>query len=708
MKKASMILLVLMCVFCMTFSVSAAKTEDYTIDNGHRIAIPDAYEYSYTINTVKLEDGTNSLLGQPTDLFMDQDGYLYVADSLNNRVVKITTDGTLVKEYIEAGGIWFFNPQGVFVAKNGDIYISDTDNGRIVQIDQDGNLLREFLLPESPMLAEVISYAPTKISLNETGELYVLMGENIMRLDKNNNFRGFMGQSDVGFDFKVWLLRKVASDEQKKNIEKQTAASYDNFCLNKQGLIYAVSRDVKEGQIKILNSVGNNIYRKIGSAAVNWQALQSVVNNFFSGNIISKKFSYGEIVDTKQPQFADICVDDQGIITVIEQNNCRLYQYDASGNLLAVFGGKGTLQGEFAIPISLVVDDDGQIFVLDQSYGTITVLKPTAFARTVQKATVAYDEGDYLKADDLWMQVFSVGEAYPMAHFGAGRTAYKNGDWKTAMEYFIYSSDRKEYSNAFTEYRYEILKSRFWLVALLVVAALAVMIPGMVLFFRKSKKVLSDFELRRIDQLGFGQSLLLGANVILRPSRTFDAIKYGRGRINTKVPILILIITFAVRIFFIYTVHYPFQDVPPDEANLALEFIKVLLPVITWIVVTYLISSQFSGESTFNENLIAVAYSMLPYILVNLLATGLSQVMCWNESRFFALMVNGVTIWYVILFIKAVHRLNDYSLLRTVSVCVISVVGMVLCWFILLFAYSLAVSLIQFFEKIILEMQLIM
>ena len=708
MKKTYGIWLSLLLVFVMTFSATAAGTGDYTIDNGQKIAIPDAYEYSYTINTVKMADGTRSTLGQPSDLFLDAEGHLYVADSLNNRVVKITKDGTLLREYTGAGEIQFFNPQGVFVdGTTGDVYIADTDNSRIVQLRENGELIREYLLPESPMLSEVTAYAPTKIGLTEAGALYVLMGENIMRLDRNNTFRGFVGQSDVGFDLTDWLLRLVASDEQKKSIEKRTAAPYDNFCIDDQGLIYAVSQDAKEGQIKILNTVGNNIYRKIGSAAGNWQALSSAISGFFSGNILSKKFTYGEVTDGKQPQFADICVDDRGIITVIEQNNCHLYQYDATGNLLAVFGDAGTRQGEFAIPISIVVDEDGRLYVLDQSYGTITVLEPTAFIRKVQQATIAYDDGDYQTADDLWMQVLSIDETYPMAHFGAGRTAFKNGDWKTAMDYFKYSSDRSEYSNAFAEYRYQFIKSDFWLVALLVIAAAAIVCVGFVLLLKSAKKVLVRFELRRIESVNFGQSLLLGMNVFFHPVRTFEAIKYGRGRISVKAPLCILAVTFLVRLFFIYTVHYPFQDVQMDKVNLALEFIKLLLPVITWIVATYLISSQFDGESTLQENLTAVAYSMLPYIFVNLLATGLSQVMCWNEKGFFALLVNGVTVWYVLLFIQAVHRLNEYSVVRTICVCLISVVAMVLCWFVVLFGYSLVVCLIQFFQNIILEIQLI-
>ena len=74
MKKISVLCLILLCVFSMTFTAAAAGMEDYTIDDGQKIAIPDAYTYSYTINTVVNADGERSILGQPSDLFMDKDG----------------------------------------------------------------------------------------------------------------------------------------------------------------------------------------------------------------------------------------------------------------------------------------------------------------------------------------------------------------------------------------------------------------------------------------------------------------------------------------------------------------------------------------------------------------------------------------------------------------------------------------------------------
>ncbi|MBQ3057725.1 MAG: YIP1 family protein [Clostridia bacterium] len=709
MKKRIGLIAISLLIFSLLLSTTVfAQEKNYTINNGEIIAIPEVYDYSYSINTVTHNSGEITHFNQPTDLFLDSQGYLYIADTKNNRVVKMTTDGTFVQEITEFNGVAFNEPQGVFVSDTGDVYISDTGNSRIVQFNAKGETVSSYGMPESPMLSDVQTYSPTKIGMSATGAVYVLMGENIMLLDSQNTFRGFIGQSDIGFDFTDWLLRIVASEEQKKSIEKRNADPYTNFCLDSRGMIYAVSRDTQEGQIKVLNTVGNNIYKKVGTLANDWQAIKQLVSSFFSGNIQSKSFTYGEITEEGLPAvFADICVDKNGIVTVIEANTCKIYQYDAQGNLLAVFGGKGSNQGEFYLPSSMVVDNEGRLYILDQSYGNITVLEPSKFITTVQEATVAYNEGKYDEADALWKAVLDIDETYPMTHFGAGLTAMKAGDWKSAMEHFKYSEDRAEYSKAFAEMRYEIIKQNFWLIALIVVAFAVALVVLLRVVMRSSKTVLVDFELGRKHTLGFKDSLLFGMNILNHPVRTLEAIKYNRGRISVAVPAVLFVVAFAVRLFFIFTVHYPMQDIDPDEMNLFLEFIKLLLPVLTWIGAVFLISAQFDGESTLKQNFIAGGFTLIPYILVTLLADLLSQIMCWNETGFYAVLVNGVTLWMVWLLYKAVRHLNDYTIGHTLVVCLVTLVAVVLIWFVCLFAYSLIVCLVQLVQDIIVEAQFV-
>lgn len=707
------IIKILICTFLVIFicaSMLCASAEglkaDYIIDNVKQIPIPKSYEFAFRIDTVKTDiEGANRYFDEPSDLKLDSEGYLYVADTKNNRVVRMTKDGEVTDIYKEADGLAFYEPKGVFAAHDGTIFIADTGNQRIVRITKDGKLLKIFKKPDASELEDITVYSPSKIAFSQYGELYVLMGENIMMLDEENNFRGYIGQTKIGYSFIEALLRKIASDVQKKSIQKRMASAYDNFYLGPEDLIYAVNRDAKEGQIKVINSVGNNIYRKLSSIADSGATLSGYISGFLSGNVIRKSFSYGEKIDGEDPIFSGICVDERGIITAVESKSCRLYQYDQNGNLLAVFGGMGENNGQLTLPGSMCVDTDGNIYILDISKGSVIVYKPTEFIKTVHGAVTAYYNGDYAAAQKGYEAVLKTDATYPLAHEGLADVAFKEERLSDALEGFKESGNRVKYSNVFTQYRYDFIKSHFALVALISVALISVIAVVITFAAHASKKTVYALEYHSAP-IDMKNGFLTAISILFRPFRTIDAIKGARGRVKTGSAWIILALVFITRVIFIYTVHYPLQDTELSDVNLVLEFFTLIVPVLTWIIASYLISSQLDGESTLTECFVCTAYSMVPYIVANLSAAALSHIMSQNETGFFALMVNGVMVWIAVLFISTVQRINDYSGMRTIAVCLITVIAVVLIWFAALFGYSLVVRFILFFKEVFQEIQI--
>lgn len=698
---------ILVTVVLFSLPVMAAD-EDYTINDGETIPISTSYLYDFNIDCISnMPDGEDAYLNQPEDLYYSvKENCMYIADTMNNRIIKATLKGEFITAYKEANGKPFWQPKGVCIDNAGNIFVADTGNSRIIKLDKEGNFLKEYGKPDSPLLVDIEVYSPAKVGIADNGLIYVLMGEHIMCLDSENGMRGFIGQTEIGFSFKSWFIRTFASDEQKLALERENADSYENFCMSQSGIIYASSRDVDEGQIKALNSVGNNIYRKISSVATENNFLKNIISDIFSGNIITKSYSYGEIIDNQTAIFSDICVDDNGIVTVVQKQNGRVYQYDADGILLASFGNLGTKQGEFAIPNSIIVDKEGKIYILDYSKANIQVFRPTEFVGLIHSASTAYSAGEYKKSKEICNEILKTNETYPLAHTILANIAYKESDWKAAMEGYKYTNDRTAYSRAFTEYRYEIMMNNYIWVFLCVALCVAVFYFGITAINRNSKEILIDYELYKINQPNIKETFLLGLGVMFRPFRTMEALKSSRKRIGMTVPLLLFVLLFAVRLIFIYTVSYPLMDIEIKDVNLLLELIKLVLPMISWVVVVYLLSAQFDGESTFSENFVATSFACIPYIIFNLLATAFSQVMSSNEKGFFALLVNGVWVFIILLLIISVNKLNDYTVSKTLVITLISVIAIVLLWFIVLLSYLCVTELIQFFRDIISEIQL--
>lgn len=84
-----------------------------------------------------------------TGVVADADGNLFVADGTNHVIKKISTDGTITvlsgagtSGFADGKGTAakFNYPNGIAIAKNGDLYITDSNNHRIRKVTQDGEV----------------------------------------------------------------------------------------------------------------------------------------------------------------------------------------------------------------------------------------------------------------------------------------------------------------------------------------------------------------------------------------------------------------------------------------------------------------------------------------------------------------------------------------------------------------------------------------
>jgi len=80
---------------------------------------------------------------KPTNVAVDQDGNLYVTDTLNNRVQIFDPDGTFIRTFGKAGDGpgYFARPKGIAVDKDGHIWVADAVQDRVQVFSQEGQLL---------------------------------------------------------------------------------------------------------------------------------------------------------------------------------------------------------------------------------------------------------------------------------------------------------------------------------------------------------------------------------------------------------------------------------------------------------------------------------------------------------------------------------------------------------------------------------------
>ncbi|HOJ10297.1 MAG TPA: NHL repeat-containing protein [Clostridiales bacterium] len=460
-------LLLLIVIFTLCFSQSAkAERQQYIWENDWRIPIPTSYRNVKVITYLGEKSG---FLNGAEDLFIDKNDCMYVADTLNNRVLKLTLEGETLEVFTGPSEKPLKNPKGIYVDDDGHMFIADTGNLRIIHLSRKGEFIEEFIKPESNLLSEDFTFDPSKVYINSTGYIFIIKSQAFFSMGANNEFQGYIGSTKVGFDFQRILINMFASDFQKSQVIKKLPDSYSNFVIDDYGMIYATVINAKRGQIRKITSAGKNIY--------------------------PGKF-YGEITRSgwrsKIPNFVDIAVDKNGIVSVVDQASGKIYQYDQEGNMLAAFGGLGNQKGTFKIPSSIVLDSQGRLYVLDQKANNIQIFEPTNFINLVHEASRLYNDGRYAESRDVWEKVLQIDGKYALAHRGIAKALIKEEKWIESMETYKLANDQEGYSEAFIQYRHSIYRRYFGWIILLIAVVIVVLF-----YMLKYLKKLSESVLRK-------------------------------------------------------------------------------------------------------------------------------------------------------------------------------------------------------------------
>jgi uncharacterized protein (TIGR03437 family) len=126
-------------------SAQLSSPEGLAIDAGGNVYISDSADQRVRkvspdgiISTVA-GDGYPGALKFPYGIAMDRSGALYIADLGNARILKITADGTIATV---AAGAPLVQPRNVVVDKDGNLYVSDFGSHAVYKIDPAGRLTR--------------------------------------------------------------------------------------------------------------------------------------------------------------------------------------------------------------------------------------------------------------------------------------------------------------------------------------------------------------------------------------------------------------------------------------------------------------------------------------------------------------------------------------------------------------------------------------
>jgi len=173
------------------------------------------------------------------------------------------------------------------------------------------------------------------------------------------------------------------------------------------------------------------------------------------------------------------------------------------------------------------------------------------------------------------------------------------------------------------------------------------------------------------------------------------------------VSAILLGIVVVIRVLYIYMLHYPLSTLRPKDTNIWFEIVRMMLPIVTWVIACYAITSIIDGESSLPEIFGASAYSMTPYILLIIPLALLSKVMGQDDAGLYNFLYIIIWVWVFLLYFISVRELNDYTIIKSALICILNIISMLLIWAICILFLSLTSQLYTFIQGFILEIKLI-
>jgi uncharacterized protein (TIGR03437 family) len=380
---------------------------------------------------------TNAQINSPTCITLDASNNLYFTDSLNARIRAISSSGTIstvagngITTYSGDGGsaqnALMSAPAGVAPAAGGVVYISDTNNQRVRAIAPNGTISTfagngtpgfggDGSAPASAQLAY-----PSGLAVDTAGNLYIAdtANQRVRKVSGNtistvagNGTSGYAGDkgpaanaelnSPSGIaldrsgnlyiaDFSNQVVRKVSAGGTISTIAGTGIAGYagDNGPAA-QALLNAPSGVAVDssGNVFVADS-GNHVVRKISS--------NGTITTFAGNGMAATAGDGGPAASASLALPTGVVVDSQGDVFIIDTSANLVRMVNAMGIITTIAGigtpGYGGDNGpatsaQLNSPIAISLDASGNLYLADRVNNVIRLLQPVSPTPMVGAAT---------------------------------------------------------------------------------------------------------------------------------------------------------------------------------------------------------------------------------------------------------------------------------------------------------------------------------
>lgn len=659
---------------------------DYNTSEKTAVYSKPMYKVSSIISAVDLGAESDSRI---VDVATDSGGSSYILDSENSAVYILDGNyeltGVINSLNYNGETMTFVGARGIYVDKEGYIYIADTENERVVITDRSGNVKRLLLSPNSDLIPTDFKYRPVKLAVDSEGYTYIACDGSYygaILYSPEMEFLGFFGANTVktgiaGTLKNLWD-RLTSNDIKRAADEISLPYTFNDIVVGADDFVYTTTgitgdESIQTGQICILNPGGKEV---LGES---------------DKNFADYSVGYHELSRLTQ-NLSSIDVDANGFIYALDSTYGRVFWYDSRCELFSVFGGssgQGDQQGTFANASALAVNGS-DVLIADAIKNSITVFKITEYGELVRSGRITTLSGDYAAAKDNWEKAVKEDTNCQMAYRGLGMAFLDSGEYREAMKYAKIGADRETYADAYENIRTEILEENFIWIFLGIIFLI-----GLVAAFAVYKK---KHQIILIKNEKFGTVMTLMAH----PVENFRLVKEN-GQGSVLISAVLLIALYAATVLNDTHGGFAFTVFDNEEYNALYVFFSTVGLAVLWIVSNWLVCLLVGGTGELKEIFIVTSYCTLPITLAKIIRLILTHILVPDEAAFLNIFMAVCTLYALFMLIVGIMKIHDFEFGKFVGTAVFSVVGMLIIVFLLFLIFMLAQQVFTWLKTIFIE-----
>lgn len=605
-------------------------------------------------------------LNAPEEMVYAPDGFLYIADTGNKRIVKLDADFEIVAEF---GAGLLQTPTGLFVDPAGTLYIADAGKNTIIILNSSGELVNEFGRPSEPLFGKTREFLPRKLIVDARKNIYIVSEgsvDGLVMMNTAGNFIGYFGANAADMSLKMILQRLFLTSEQLDQFIKNEAASPSNLAIDAQSLIYTVTAGTEGSRsIRKFTVSGKNLFDRLPGSR----------------------------------NFRDLHVSPEGLIVAVDAEGTIL-EYDLNGTLLFLFGylDRGDQRlGLLSNPTA--IERVGEhLYVLDKDKDAIVIYQVTDFARTIHDGVRLYLDGFYTEAQPYFEDVLNYNGLVILAYEALANAHYKEEDYTAALEAYRYAENRSGYSETFWELRNAVLQQ--YLGSALSVLCSGWLVLGVFTGLERRYDWLSPVRrwLHGLQRFRLVDDFTFMFRFIRQPADSFYYIKNDlRGSLGFAFIIFAWIL--ISRLVALYVTGFVFSPYSALwQIQVEMEIVYTLLPIVLWTVANYLVATISDGEGRLRHVITGTAYSLFPYALFILPLALISNVLTLNEVFLYDFANQLMAAWTGIMLFIMVREIHNYAVSETFRNILITLFTMAMF---MLTGYILYVLFNQLYEFVL-------